>query len=71
MRIFSILSLLVLCAVDMTAQTMSYDLTKQQPVYSETVGYGYDVVEAPIASLFVLAVRRVGERLRFVQNPVG
>ena len=31
----------------MTAQTMSYDLTKQQPVYSETVGYGYDVVEAP------------------------
>ena len=49
MRIFSILSLLVLCAVDMTAQTMSYDLTKQQPVYSETVGYGYDVVEAPTA----------------------
>ena len=33
----------------MTAQTMSYDLTKQQPVYSETVGYGYDVVEAPTA----------------------
>ena len=28
---------------------MSYDLTKQQPVYSETVGYGYDVVEAPTA----------------------
>ena len=33
----------------MTAQTMSYDLTKQQPVYSEVVGYGYDVVEAPTA----------------------
>ena len=33
----------------MTAQTMSYGLTKQQPVYSETVGYGYDVVEAPTA----------------------
>ena len=49
MRIFSILSLLVLCAVDMTAQTMSYDLTKPQPMYSETVGYGYDVVEAPTA----------------------
>ena len=49
MRIFSILSLLVLCAVEMTAQTMSYDLTKQQPVYSEVVGYGYDVVEAPTA----------------------
>ena len=28
---------------------MSYDLTKQQPVYSEVVGYGYDVVEAPTA----------------------
>ena len=28
---------------------MSYDLTKQQPVYSEAVGYGYDVVEAPTA----------------------
>lgn len=49
MRIFSILSLLVLCAVEMTAQTMSYDLTKQQPIYSEAVGYGYDVVEAPTA----------------------
>ena len=28
---------------------MSYDLTKQQPIYSEAVGYGYDVVEAPTA----------------------
>ena len=33
----------------MTAQTMSYDLTKPQPMYSEAVGYGYDVVEAPTA----------------------
>ena len=49
MRIFSILSFFVLCAVVATAQTMSYDLTKQQPVYSEAVGYGYDVVEAPTA----------------------
>ena len=28
---------------------MSYDLTKQQPVYSEAVGSGYDVVAAPTA----------------------
>ena len=28
---------------------MSYDLTKPQPMYSEAVGYGYDVVEAPTA----------------------
>ena len=49
MRRFSILSFFVLCAVVATAQTMSYDLTKQQPVYSEVVGYGYDVVEAPTA----------------------
>ena len=28
---------------------MSYDLTKPQPMYSEAVGYGYDVVEAPMA----------------------
>lgn len=49
MRIFSILSLLVFCAVATTAQTVSYDLTKPQPMYSEAVGYGYDVVEAPMA----------------------
>ena len=49
MRIFSILSLLVVCAVATTAQTVSYDLTKPQPMYSEAVGYGYDVVEAPTA----------------------
>lgn len=47
MKRFPILYLLFLCAVVATAQTMSYDLTKQQPMYSESVGYGYDVVEAP------------------------
>ena len=43
-----ILSLLVSCAFA-DAQEMSFDLTKQQPVYSDAVGYGYDVVEAPTA----------------------
>ena len=49
MKRFPILYLLFLCAVFATAQEMTYDLTKLQPVYSETVGYGYDVVEAPTA----------------------
>ena len=49
MKRFPILYLLFLCAVVATAQTMSYDLTKQQPMYSESVGYGYDVVEAHTA----------------------
>lgn len=37
----------IACASTVRAQVMSYDLTKLQPVYSEAVGYGYDVVEAP------------------------
>ena len=49
MKRFPLLYLLSLCAVFATAQEMTYDLTKQQPVYSETAGYGYDVVEAPTA----------------------
>lgn len=49
MKRFPILYLLFLCAAVATAQTMSYDLTKQQPMYSESVGYGYDVVAAPTA----------------------
>lgn len=47
MKRIPILYLLFLCAVVATAQEKTYDLTKQQPVYSENVGYGYDVVEAP------------------------
>ena len=49
MKRIPILYLLFLCAVVATAQEKTYDLTKQQPVYSESVGYGYDVVEAPTA----------------------
>lgn len=49
MKRIPILYLLFLCAVVATAQEKTYDLTKQQPVYSENVGYGYDVVAAPTA----------------------
>lgn len=35
------------CVSVAEAQEISYDLTKQQPMYSDAVGYGYDVVEAP------------------------
>ena len=49
MKRIPILYLLFLCAVVATAQEKTYDLTKQQPVYLESVGYGYDVVEAPTA----------------------
>lgn len=42
------LSLLFSCAFS-DAQEMSFDLSKPQPVYSDAVGYGYDVVDAPTA----------------------
>ena len=48
MKLLTIISLLFSCAVA-DAQEMSYDLTKQQPRYSDAVGYGYDVVDAPMA----------------------
>lgn len=32
----------------MGAQVEFYDLTKEQPIYSDAVGYGYDIVEAPV-----------------------
>ena len=31
----------------MSAQTFDFDMTQQQPVYSEQTGYGYDVLPAP------------------------
>ena len=33
--------------LSMTAQTFDYDMTKQQPAYSDAAGYGYDVLPAP------------------------
>ena len=29
------------------AQTFDFDMTKQQPVYNDNTGYGYDIVDAP------------------------
>ncbi|MCH3995458.1 MAG: rhamnogalacturonan acetylesterase [Prevotella sp.] len=40
--IFTVLFLLVL-----SADSQTFDLTKPQPVYSERVGYGYDILPAP------------------------
>ena len=31
----------------MTAQCFDYDMTAQQPVYSQETGYGYDILPAP------------------------
>lgn len=41
-----LLSLALLPTV-MEAQTFDFDMTKDQPVYSETTGYGYDLLPAP------------------------
>lgn len=38
------LTMLPLAAV---AQTFEFDMTQEQPLYSEATGYGYDVVDAP------------------------
>lgn len=35
------------CAAFACAQSFSFDMTKPQPVYSETTGYGYDVIAPP------------------------
>ena len=48
MKILTILAFLSSCVVA-TAQEITYDLTKQQPRYSEALSYGYDVVETPTA----------------------
>lgn len=44
-------SLLALCLSLFagTASAQTFDLTQPQPVYSESTGYGYDIVEAPTA----------------------
>lgn len=39
--------LLTLVPLAMSAQTFDFDMTQQQPVYSEQTGYGYDVLPAP------------------------
>ena len=43
----TILVLMTLIPVALNAQTFDFDMTKQQPVYSDSQGYGYDVLPAP------------------------
>ena len=43
----TILVLMTLMPVALNAQTFDFDMTKQQPVYSDSQGYGYDVLPAP------------------------
>lgn len=43
-KLFVFILLLPLLAV---AQTYEYDMTKKQPVYSDAIGYGYDVTPPP------------------------
>ena len=43
----TILVLMTLMPVALNAQTHDFDMTKQQPVYSDSQGYGYDVLPAP------------------------
>ena len=38
---------MTLMPVALNAQTHDFDMTKQQPVYSDSQGYGYDVLPAP------------------------
>ena len=43
----TILVLMTLMPVALNAQTFDFDMTKQQPVYSDSQGCGYDVLPAP------------------------
>lgn len=43
----TILAILALMPVAVSAQTFDFDMTKKQPVYSDAQGYGYDVLPAP------------------------
>ena len=43
----TILALTALMPVAVMAQTFDFDMTKQQPVYSDAQGFGYDVLPAP------------------------
>ena len=43
----TLLALLGLIPATMLAQVFDFDLTKPQPVYSDAIGYGYDILPAP------------------------
>lgn len=46
-RLFIIMAVLALYVCKAASQTREFDMTKQQPIYSDANGYGYDIVEAP------------------------
>lgn len=48
-KTLGILLVILSCAVTVKAQIMSYDMTKPQPKYDDSVGYGYDITDAPTA----------------------
>lgn len=39
----------VLCTICISAEAQVFDMTKTQPVYTDSIGYGYDVIPAPKA----------------------
>ena len=41
------LAFLALGPMIATAQTFDFDMTEKQPVYSDEIGYGYDILPAP------------------------
>ena len=41
------LAFLALVPMIATAQTFDFDMTEKQPVYSDAIGYGYDILPAP------------------------
>lgn len=43
----TILAITALMPVALSAQTFDFDLSKKQPVYSDSQGFGYDVLPAP------------------------
>ena len=46
-RLMIIVAAGLLTQVRVAAQVQEFDMTQQQPVYSDATGYGYDVVDAP------------------------
>lgn len=47
MRILFNITLLLCLPLITWAQSFDFDLTKEQPVYNETTGYGYDILPCP------------------------
>ena len=43
---FKLLILSAFFPILANAQSFEYDMTKEQPVYSDALGYGYDIIPA-------------------------